>query len=62
MGNRLLDRILPRGPELLRRLALAEVLGPPPIATRRREAQLEARRAEAQAAALETDPEPKREP
>ena len=37
MARTLLDRILPRGTELLRRLALAEVLGPPPSSVRRQE-------------------------
>lgn len=37
MNTRLLDRILPKGTELLRRLALAEVLGPPPSSVTRRE-------------------------
>lgn len=36
MNRKLIDRILPRGPELLRRLALAEVLGPPPTSAQRK--------------------------
>gem|GEM_PF-4164869 len=37
MNKRLLKRILPHGSELLRRLALAEVLGPPPSGSARHE-------------------------
>ena len=37
MKRSLLEQVLPKGPELLRRLALAEVLGPPPSAAQRRE-------------------------
>ena len=38
MKRSTLDRILPRGPALLRRLALAEVLGTPPSARSRADA------------------------
>ena len=36
MKNKLLDRLVPHGPPLLRRIALAEILGRPPVAVERR--------------------------
>ncbi len=61
MGHPLLDRILPRGPELLRRIALAEVLGPPPGSVKRREEQRERERAERGAPAPAPSTGPDRE-